>query len=112
MTEDELKELAKHLLRKTKKSTEAYLKVMVKKILSVKANIYSARDWVEKQKNKQIVIDKLHKCRPDMGLIDKDGNMLKEAWNQSKHDYHITIATMSILLEMPGSQFFMEKRQL
>lgn len=44
MIKDELKDLAKHLLGKSEKCTEVYLKVTVEKIHSVKVNTYSTRD--------------------------------------------------------------------
>lgn len=61
---------------------------------------------VERRNKKQIVIHELYKCRFEMGLVEKDGNIVKAAWKQFKHDYHITNAKMSILLEMASNIFF------
>ena len=48
----------------------------------------------------------LHKLNPSLGLLDKAGCLQEDRWKQFKVDYNVTRASMRVLLEAPGEDYF------
>jgi hypothetical protein len=94
------------------KRKEKWPKVTVKPFTSILDNYYTAKDWAERRKRKQIVRRELHKIEPALGLFDRSGNFDVQKWKQFKVDYHVTSATMRVLLEQPGENFFKESKMM
>ena len=48
----------------------------------------------------------LHKLNFSLGLMDKAGCLQEDRWKQFKVDYNVTRASMRVLLEAPGEDYF------
>lgn len=72
--------LALHLLNRTPNREQPYPKVTVKKISSVRENTYSAKEWVDRRKDKRLIIGKLHEYDPSLDLIDEHGEVDRNKW--------------------------------
>lgn len=107
LSEAQLKRFAEHLLNKPDpKREEPYPKVTMKKITAVMTNCYSAKDWLERCKRKQIVRRQLHLMKPSLGLFSSSGDFKKESWKRFKKNYKITRAALNVLLSAPGEDYF------
>ena len=113
LTYDDLAKLAKHILhRDNPKWTKYYPKVTIKAISSVLDRCYSTKEWVERRKRKHLVKRELHNIDRSLGLFNPAGELVPEKWRQFKKDYNVTRATMNVLLERPGEQYFKEAKQV
>lgn len=63
---------------------------------------YNAKKWVECRKRKQLVRRELNKMKLVLQLFKTNGKFYSEKWKKFKEDYHITNATMQVLLEASG----------
>lgn len=107
LSEANLKRLAEHLLNKPDpKRSDAYPKVTMKKPTAVLQNCYSAKDWLERCKRKQIVRRQIHLSKPSLGLFSSSGEFKKDNWKEFKKQYNITSASLNVLLTGPGEEFF------
>nr|PNR32277.1 hypothetical protein PHYPA_026403 [Physcomitrium patens] len=61
---------------------------------------------MERRKRKQLVRKELQKINPSLGLFNAAGEFQPARWKKFKHDYNVTNATMRVLLEAPGEDFF------
>ena len=48
----------------------------------------------------------LNKIRPSLGLLNAAGEFQQDRWKHFKADYCIISASMHVLLEAPGEEFF------
>jgi hypothetical protein len=53
----------------------------------------------------------LNKLKPTLGLFKTNGEFNTEKWKAFKRNYNITSATMQVLLEAPGEEFFSSVKQ-
>ena len=113
LTYEDLTKLARHILNHgNPKWTRGYPKVTIKAISSVQDRCYSTKEWVERRKRKHLVKKELHNINRDLGLFNPAGELVPEKWRQFKEDYHVTRATMNVLLERPGEVYFREAKQV
>ena len=105
--EEDHRKLCLHLLHRSgPKRTLRYPKVTIKQTSKVLKDCYSAREWLERRKRKALVKKELHKLNPSLGLLDKAGCLQEDRWKQFKVDYNVTRASMRVLLEAPGEDYF------
>jgi hypothetical protein len=88
----------------------AYPKVMMKTMSSVLIGCYSAKNWIEQQKRKQLVKRELHNLKPRLQLFSANSEFSRSNWRAFKQNYNVTIATMQVLLEAPGEEFSSAKQ--
>lgn len=113
LSEDDHRKMLLHILNRSgPKRTQKWPKVVVKKPNSVLDNCYSEKEWVERRKRKQLVRKELNKIQPNFAFFDVSGNFRQERWKQFKKDFHVTSATMRVLLDQPGDNFFSEAKML
>ena len=62
--------------------------------------------WLERQKQKALVKRELNKLKPSLGLINLAEVFQPTGWKKFKEDYSITQATICVLVEAPGEEFF------
>ena len=67
---------------------------------------------MERRKRKHLVKKELHNINRDLGLFNPAGDLVPEKWRQFKEEYNVTRATMNVLLERPGEQYFKEAKQI
>jgi len=110
--EDDFMALLTHLLHRTKNWDYAYPKVVMKCPTSVLEECYHYKDWVERRKRKHIIRKEIQILHPkSLPFYDKNGGLNKPLWKEFKRIYHITPASMRVLLECPGEYFFVEAKQ-
>jgi hypothetical protein len=78
----------------------------MKTISSVLISCYSAKEWIERRKRKQLVRRELYKMKPRLQLFGANVEFICTSWKAFKTKYNITSATMQVLLEAPGEEFF------
>ena len=83
-----------------------YPKVTIKQTSKVLKDCYSAREWLEQRKRKALVKKELHKLYPSLKLMDGGRCLQEDCWKQFKVDYNVTRASMCVLLEAPGEDYF------
>ena len=111
MTYEDLAKLARHILNvENPKWNCGYPKVTIKAISSVLERCYSTKEWVERRKRKHLVKKELFNINRDLGLFNSAGDLVPEKWRQFKEEYNVTRATMNVLLERPGEQYFKEAK--
>jgi hypothetical protein len=113
LTEADHRKFCKHILNRSRESHEyAYPKVTMKTISSVLIGCYSAKDWIERRKRKQLVRKELHNLKPRLQLFSANGEFSRTNWKTFKHNYNVTSATMQVLLEALGEEFFSRAKQM
>ena len=111
LTLHDLERLANHLLNQSgEKHKFPYPKVTIKAISSVLESCYSTKDWVEQRKRKQLIKKELNNIDPTLGLINAEGELIHEKWKEFKASRCITSASMNVLLERPGEQYFAQAK--
>ena len=109
----DLERLANHLLNQSREKRKfPYPKVTIKAISSVLESCYSTKDWVERRKRKQLIKKELNNIDPTLGLINAEGELIRKKWKEFKASHYITSASMNVLLEHPGEQYFTQAKQL
>jgi hypothetical protein len=83
----------------------------MKMISSMLIGCYSTKDWIEQRKTKQLVRRELHNLKPRLQLFSANGEFSCSNWQTFKRNYNITSATMQVLLEAPGEEFFSDAKQ-
>ena len=73
---------------------------------------HSTKDWVERRKRKQLIKKELNNIDLTLGLINAEGELIHERWKEFKASRCITNASMNVLLEHPGEQYFAQAKQL
>jgi hypothetical protein len=112
LTEADHRKFCKHILNRSGEShVYAYPKVTMKMISSVLIGCYSAKDWIERRKRKQLVRKELHNLKPRLQLFSTNGEFSRTNWKTFKRNYNVTSATMQVLLEAPGEEFFSGAKQ-
>ena len=107
MSTEDHRKLALHLLNRSGDARRhTYPKVTMKKVSSVLESCYSSKDWIERRKRKQLVRKELDKLDPKLKFFSATGDFLPENWKKFKVEYNITSATMRVLTEAPGDDFF------
>jgi hypothetical protein len=53
----------------------------------------------------------LHNLKPRLELFSTNGEFSRTNWKTFKRNYNITSATMQVLLEAPGEEFFLGAKQ-
>ena len=76
------------------------------KIQSVLPFTYATSDWLERRKRKIIVIQELNHLQPRLKLCNEVGDVRKSKWRNFKYKHHISNATLNILLDALGKDFF------
>ena len=101
------KKLILHILGRSGESwVLGYPKVTVKQTSRVLEDCYCAKEWLERRKRKIIIRRKLNKLKPSLGFYNTVGTFQPQRWKTFKHDYNVTCASMQVLLEAPGEEFF------
>ncbi len=112
LTEVDHRDLCKHMLMKSGGTRRyAYPKVSMKVASSVLPSNYSAREWVERRKRKHLLRRELMKIKPSLGLLDREGIFVKGKWRKFKLDFYVSKATVNLLLEEPGDEFYGPAKQ-
>jgi hypothetical protein len=107
LTKVDHRKFCKHILNRSGESHEyAYPKVTMKTISSVFIGCYSAKDWIERRKRKQLVKRELHNQKPRFQLFSANGEFSRSHWWAFKQNYNVTSTTMQVLLKAPGEEFF------
>jgi hypothetical protein len=107
LSESDHRAFAKHILNHhNDKRLYAYPKVTMKTISSILISCYSEREWIEHLKKKQLVRRELNRMRPNLQLFKPNGEFWSQNWKKFKVDYNMTSATMQVLLQAPGKEFF------
>ena len=83
----------------------------MKTISSVFICCYSAKDWIERRKRKQLVRRELQNLKPSLKFFKQNGEFSRRHWKSFKTNYNVTSATMQVLLEAPGEGFFSGAKQ-
>jgi hypothetical protein len=91
-------------------SIHAYSKVMMKIISFVIINCYSAKEWIERRKRKQLVKKELNRMKPSFQLFKSNGEFWLEKWKQFKVDYNVTSATIQVF-KASGKEFIFCAKQ-
>ena len=66
-------------------------------------------EWVEKRKQKRIVLEELVELQPDLKFIKSDGSVDGDEWRKWKLDHRVSSATYNMLLYLPGNQYFSKR---
>jgi hypothetical protein len=112
LTEADHRKFCKHILNRSGDShVYAYPKVTMKTISSVLIGCYSAKDWIERRKRKQLVWRELQNLKPRLHLFNQNGEFSRSNWKAFKQSYNITSTTMQVLLEALGEEFFSGAKQ-
>ena len=112
MTTGDHRRLAEHILnRPDDKRKWDYPKVLMKKSNAVVESCYSYKDWIERRKRKALVRRELNNIQPGLNFFRADGELILDRWKKFKRDYHVTSATMNVLTEAPGKEFFSKGKQ-
>jgi hypothetical protein len=112
LTEADHRKFCKHILNRLGEShVYAYPKVTIKTISSVLIGCYSAKDWIEQRKRKQLVRKELHNLKPRLQLFSTNGEFSRTNWKTFQRNYNVTSATMQVLLEALGVEFFSGAKQ-
>jgi hypothetical protein len=94
---------AKHILNHSSDNRlYSYPKVTMKTISSMLISYYSAKEWIERRKRKQLVRRELNKLKPTLGLFKANGEFNTEKWKAFKRNYNITSATCKFFSRHPG----------
>ncbi len=80
-------------------------------ISSVLESCYTCKEWVERRKRKYLVKKELHLLDPTLGLLNAFDELNVEKWREFKSNRNITSATMNVLLEQPGDDYWKEAKQ-
>ena len=89
-----------------------YPKVTVKQTSRVLEDCYSAKEWLERRKRKIIVRRELNKLKPSLGFYNTAGAFQPQRWKKFKNDYNVMHASMRVLLDAPGDEFFAAAKQV
>jgi hypothetical protein len=112
LTEADHRDLCRHMLNKSgPKRKYPYPKVTMKVTNGVLSSCYTAKEWLERRKRKHILRQELLKIKPSLSFYDKNGEFQKKQWKKFKKDYNVTSATMNVLLETPGDEFYGPAKQ-
>ena len=112
LTEADHRRFCEHVLKRSgDRYLYSYPKVTMKTISSVLIGCYSAKDWIERRKRKQLVRRELQNLKPNLQFFKQNGEFSKEKWRSFKQKYNVTSATMQVLLEAPGEDFFSAAKQ-
>jgi hypothetical protein len=83
----------------------------MKTISSVLISCYNTKEWIERWKRKQLLRRELNRMRPTLQLFKANGEFRLEKWKKFKVDYNVTSATIQVLLEALGEEFFSSAKQ-
>lgn len=61
---------------------------------------------MERRKKKQLVRIELQMIKPSLGILNAAGESQPAQWKRFKHDYNVSNATVRVLLEALGEDFF------
>ena len=110
---EDRKKLILHVLGRSGKSRVfGYSKVIVKQTSKVLEDCYSANEWLERRKRKIIVRRELNKLKPSLGFFNTAGAFQPQRWKKFKLNYNVTRASMRVLLEAPGEEYFAATKQV
>ena len=84
----------------------------MKQTSKVLKDCYSAKEWLERRKQKIIVKRELNKLKPSFDFFNAAGAFQQQRWKKFKHDYNITRASMRVLLEAPREEYFAAAKQV
>ena len=109
---NDLSKLAEHILHQNPGSkNKDYPKVTIKLLSVVQESCYTAREWVERRKRKHKVKMELHALDASLRLMSSLNKLNHEKWREFKRSRNFTSATMNVLLEQPGNEYWMEAKQ-
>jgi hypothetical protein len=112
LTYDDMKRMARHILNRSGPNRKhAYPKVTIKPVAAVIEDCYSSKDWVERVKRKKMVKRELHMLDPELGLFNARNELIVQNWRGFKRSRCFTSATMNLLLERPGENYFSMGKQ-
>ena len=111
--EEDHRKLILHILRWSRESRGlGYPKVVVKQASRVLKDCYSAKEWLEWRKRKIIVRRELNKLKPNLGFYNAAGAFQPQRWKKSKNNYNVMCASMRVLLDALGDEFFAVAKQV
>ena len=104
--------LCSHILNRSGPSREYnHSKVVLKQPTALREDCYSVRDWIERRKRKATTQLQIHKIKPEFGLFKND-EFDKTAWTKFKREYHVSKASMRVLLDKGiPDQYYKNQRQ-
>ena len=108
-TDNDFKVYIQHLLGRTPGQVAAYPKVTVHKANHVQASHYTGHEWVERRKQKRVILEELVELQPDLKFMAPDGAVDGDVWRQWKLDHRVSSATYNILFHLLGNQYFAKR---
>ena len=111
--EEDHRKLILHILGRSEESwVLGYPKVTIKQTSRVLEDCYSVKEWLERRKRKIIVRRELNKLKPNLGFYNAGGAFQPQSWKKFKNDYNVTRASMRVLLDALGDEFFAAAKQI
>ena len=111
--EEDHKKLILHVLGRSGESRAfGYPKITIKQTSKVLKDCYSAKEWLERCKQKIIVKRELNKLKLSLGFFNTAGAFQPHRWKKFKRDYNVMRASMRVLLEAPGEEYFAAAKQV
>ena len=79
-TDNDFKVYVHHLPEHTPRRVAAYPKVTVHKANHVHASDHTGHEWVERRKQKRVILEELVELQPDLKFMASDGALEGDAW--------------------------------
>ena len=79
------------------------------KVNHVYASHHIGHEWVERRKQKWVILEELVELQLDPKFMAPDGAVDSDIWRQWKRDHRVSSATYNILLHLPGNQYFAKR---
>jgi len=109
---NDMAKFAKHILQiNTGERAHDYPKVTIKQVSSVLESCYTCKEWVERRKRKYLVKKEMDHLDSSLGLLNAFKEVNVEKWREFKASRNITSATMNVLFEQPGDEYWKEAKQ-
>ena len=102
-TDNDFKVYVQHLLGRSPGRVFAYPKVTVHKTNNVHASHHTGHEWVERRKQKRVILEELVELQPDLKFMAHNEAMDGDIWRQWKRDHRVSSATYNIQLHLPGN---------
>jgi hypothetical protein len=84
----------------------------MKTISSMLISCYSAYEWIEQWKRKQLMRKEFNKMKPRLQLFGANREFNCIDWRTFKRNYNVISTTMQALFEAPGEEFFSCAKQM
>jgi hypothetical protein len=113
MSETDHAKMCKHILGRSGPSRKlAWPKVTIKQPTSFLEDSYSAKEWAERRKRKEVARMELHNLYPELRFFNSNGEYNVSAWKEFKKNFYVTKASKRVLLDWgPGESFYRNSMQ-